>query len=105
MGRKNGIPACLKVRSSRAKPTAGQTVLGVMSALGQKQTCAVQTSMSALPPIATANAYSRKGSCPLYPWKRTCAVQIEMPAMGQKQTLCDAGVSVEIPPHNSRPLL
>src|SRR5262249_2932503 len=26
------------------------------SALGQKQTCAVQTGMSALPPIATSNA-------------------------------------------------
>src|SRR5262252_4598949 len=31
-----------------------------MSALGQKQTCAVQTVMSALPPIATAKADSRK---------------------------------------------
>jgi hypothetical protein len=41
-----------------------------MSALGQKQIYAVQKSMSALPPIATANADSRKRSCPLYPRKR-----------------------------------
>jgi len=45
-----------------------------MSALGQKQTCAVQKGMSALPPIATAKADFRKRSCPLYPRKRTCAV-------------------------------
>jgi len=31
-----------------------------MSALGQKQTCAAQKGMSALPPIATAKADSRK---------------------------------------------
>jgi hypothetical protein len=31
-----------------------------MSALGQKQTCAVQNVMSALPPIATAKADFRK---------------------------------------------
>src|SRR5262245_61763626 len=36
-----------------------------MSALGQKQTCAVHQSMSALPPIATAKADSRERSCPL----------------------------------------
>src|SRR5262249_30087863 len=38
-----------------------------MSALGQKRTHAVQQSKSALPPIATANADSRKTSCTLYP--------------------------------------
>ena len=32
-----------------------------MSALGQKKTCAVQEVMSALPPIATANAKLAKG--------------------------------------------
>ena len=42
-----------------------------MSALGQKQTCAAQKGMSALPPIATAKADFRKRSCPLYPRKRT----------------------------------
>src|SRR5262245_32504136 len=31
-------------------------IRAAMSALGQKQTCAVQTGMSALPPIATSNA-------------------------------------------------
>src|SRR4030095_13523186 len=42
-----------------------------MSALGQKQTYAPQKAMSALPPIATAKADSRKSSCLLYPRKRT----------------------------------
>src|SRR5262245_60354088 len=59
---------------------------GVMSALGQKPTYAVQNVMSALPPIATAKADIRKRSCPLYPRKRTCAVQPGMSALGQKRT-------------------
>ena len=42
-----------------------------MSALGQKQTCAVQETMSALSRIATVKADSRKWSCLLYPQKRT----------------------------------
>ena len=54
-----------------------------MSALGQ---CALQKAMSALPPIATAKADIRKRSCPLYPRKRTCAVQPGMSALGQKRT-------------------
>src|SRR5262249_44719359 len=54
-----------------------------MSALGQKQTCAVRKGMFALPPIATAKADSRKAACPLYPRKRTCAVQMLMSALGQ----------------------
>src|SRR5262245_50961252 len=58
-----------------------------MSALGQTQTCALHQTMSALPPIATAKADSRKGSCLLYPQKRTYAVQQGMSAKGQKQTL------------------
>jgi hypothetical protein len=57
-----------------------------MSALGQKQTYALQQAMSALPPIATAKADIRKRSCLLYPRKRTCAVQSKMSAKGQKQT-------------------
>src|SRR5215813_14852337 len=57
-----------------------------MSALGQKQTYAAQYGMSALPPIATAKADFRKRSCPLYPQKRTCAVQWSMSALGQKRT-------------------
>ena len=58
-----------------------------MSALGQKQTCAPQNAMSALPLIATAKADIRKRSCPLCLRKRTCAVQREMSAKGQKRTL------------------
>ena len=38
-----------------------------MSALGQKQTYAVQQPMSALPPIATAKADFPQKACPLYP--------------------------------------
>src|SRR5215510_2690098 len=53
-----------------------------MSALGQKQTYALQQAMSALHPIATAKADSGKPSCLLYPRKRTCAVQLGMSAMG-----------------------
>jgi hypothetical protein len=57
-----------------------------MSALGQKRTYALQKAMSALLPIATAKADSRKESCPLYPQKRTCAAQQVMSALGQKRT-------------------
>src|SRR5262249_62307627 len=57
-----------------------------MSALGQKQTCALQNVMSALHAIATAKAKFRKRPCLLYPRKRTCAVQYAMSAMGQKRT-------------------
>ena len=42
-----------------------------MSALGQKQTCAVQKGMSALHPMATAKAKFRNRPCLLYPRKRT----------------------------------
>ena len=44
------------------------------------------SSNRALPPIATAKADARKRSCPLYPHKRTCAVQTRMSALGQKRT-------------------
>src|SRR6516164_9082928 len=56
-----------------------------MSALGQKQTCALQNVMSALPPIVTSKAKFRKRPCLLYPRKRTCAVQEAMSALGQKR--------------------
>src|SRR5262249_10046538 len=52
----------------------------------QKQTYALQKAMSASPPIATAKADIRNRSCPLYPRKRTCAVQGGMSALGQKRT-------------------
>jgi hypothetical protein len=57
-----------------------------MSALGQKQTYAPQQAMSALYPIATAKADMPQWSCPLYPKKQTCAVQLGMSALGQKRT-------------------
>src|SRR5262249_12315156 len=56
------------------------------SGLGEMSTYAVQQVMSALPPIATAKADSRKRSCPLYPQERTCAVHYAMSALGQKRT-------------------
>src|SRR5262249_28637039 len=56
------------------------------AALGQKQTCALQKAMSALPPIATAKADFPQKSCLLYPRKRTCAVHQTMSALGQKRT-------------------
>ena len=58
-----------------------------MSALGHKQTFALQNGMSALPRIATAKADMRKWSCPLCLRKRTFAVQQPMSAKGQKRTL------------------
>src|SRR5262249_49813328 len=58
----------------------------LMSAFGQKQTCAAQNVMSALLPIATEKADFRKRSCPLYPRKQTYAVQLGMSALGQKRT-------------------
>ena len=57
-----------------------------MSALGQKRTCAAQNVMSALLSIATAKADSCKRPCPLYPRKRTWAVQLGMSALCQKRT-------------------
>jgi hypothetical protein len=54
-----------------------------MSALGHKQTYALQKAMSAITPIATAKADIRNRSCLLYPRKRTCAAQTVMSALGQ----------------------
>ena len=58
----------------------------IVSALGHKRTYAPQLAMSALHPIATTKADMCQWSCPLYPRKRTCAMQGEMPAMGQEWT-------------------
>src|SRR5262249_26039889 len=59
---------CLPRGSALGIVSAQSSVLeGAMSALGQKQTCAVQRLMSPLPLIATAKADSRKKSCPLCP--------------------------------------
>jgi len=57
-----------------------------MSALGQKRTCALHSSMSALPPIATVKADIGKSSCLLCPRMRTCAAQTPMSAKGHKRT-------------------
>jgi hypothetical protein len=70
---------------------------GLMSALGQKRTHAAHQPMSALPPIATAKAYSRNRPCPRNPQKRTCAVQLGMSAMGQKRTSGDAELETPDP--------
>src|SRR5262249_30111621 len=52
----------------------------------KKRTFAVHQLMSALHPIATAKAKSRKRPCLLYPRKRICAVHSPMSALGQKRT-------------------
>jgi len=57
-----------------------------MSALGQKQTFALQKAMSASPLIATVKADLVDRPCPLYSWKRTCAVHQPMSTMGHKRT-------------------
>jgi hypothetical protein len=50
-----------------------------MSALGQKQTCAVQTGMSALPPIATAKAtFPQKVMSALPPKADICTARGEL---------------------------
>src|SRR5262245_23295815 len=56
----------------------------VMSALGHKQTCAVQKGMSALLPIATVKSDFGKPSCLLCLRKRTCAMHQPMSAMGEQ---------------------
>jgi hypothetical protein len=56
------------LKPSTLRP-GGEWQSGPMSALGQKQTYALQQAMSALPPKATLNAF------------------IRMSAMGQKRTL------------------
>src|SRR5262245_18227323 len=66
--------------------------LVAMSALGQKQTYAPQKAMSALHPIATAKANFRKGPCPLYPRKRTCAVQTGMHLPSVSRTVVKIGL-------------
>src|SRR5262245_58221671 len=45
-----------KVKSSKSPTGAGRAEQGAMSAMGQKQTYAVQKGMSALPPKATTKA-------------------------------------------------
>src|SRR4029434_5537774 len=97
LGRTLGIPTpgerCRLHRSQAASARNCRLTVdrGPMSALGQKQTCAPQKAMSALPPIATAKADFRIRSCLLYPRKRTCAVQLRMSAMGQKRTCAIIG--------------
>ena len=49
--------------------------------------CSAKGHVRTLPPIATAKADSRKRSYPLYLRKQTCAVQLEMSALGQKRTI------------------
>jgi hypothetical protein len=61
-----------------------QTIAAMMSALGQKQTCAMQNVVSTLPPIATAKADFRARSCLLYSQERTCAAQLMMSCFGPK---------------------
>jgi hypothetical protein len=68
-----------------------------MSALGHKQTYALQKAMSAITPIATAKADIGRLSCLLYPRKRTCTVQSEMSAKGHKRTFKSSILAKEKP--------
>jgi hypothetical protein len=86
-GRAAWSPHLFYCRSTTVLNPRGAVFSSVISALGQKQTFVPQKTMSALLPIATAKADFRKRSCLLYPSKRTCAVQSEMSAKGQKRTL------------------
>jgi hypothetical protein len=54
-----------------------------MSALGQKQTFAVQNVMSALPPIATAKADFRQGHVCFTPKADMCGATRDVSAKGQ----------------------
>ena len=56
--------------------------LNAMSALGQKQTYALQQA-SRFTPKATTKADSRKRACPLCTQKQTCAAHDAMSALGQ----------------------
>src|SRR4029453_8186450 len=76
-------------RGQCLKEQTGNPAQTEMSALGQKQTCAAQQVMSALLPIATAKAKFPKRPCLLYSQKRTCALQLGMPAF---QSLAAVGV-------------
>jgi hypothetical protein len=68
-----------------------------MSALGQKQTYALQKTMSALLPIATAKANSRNRPCPLYPQERTCACNYECPLRAKSGHHLDRALNVKTP--------
>ena len=48
----------------------------------QADICAATSHVCFTPPIATAKANFRTRSCPLYPRKRTCAMQLGMSALG-----------------------
>src|SRR5262245_45857564 len=72
------------LRQQLLKPPLRSAI--AMSALGQKQTYALQQAKSALPLIATTKADIRKAPCLLYPRKRTCAAHKLMSALGQKRT-------------------
>jgi hypothetical protein len=67
-----------------------------MSALGQKRTCAPQTVMSALLPIATAKADSRKVVSALPPKTDVCGAN-HHDALGQKRTLATQNVMFALP--------
>src|SRR5262245_31332197 len=72
----------LMIGSSPALSDASTKLLAHTPA-GDRWTADLPLLMSALPPIATAKAASRKRSCPLYPQKQTCAAQLGMSAKGQ----------------------
>ena len=69
-----------------------------MSALGQKQTCAVHQPMSALLPIATAKADLRKTPCLLHPLKADAYGANRHVCFGPKADMCIANGHVGFTP-------
>src|SRR5262245_31049817 len=76
-------PACASIIVFSSAQADILRCADAMSALGHKRTCALQKTMSAFPPIATAKADSREPSCLLCPRKQTCALQGARSAKGQ----------------------
>jgi hypothetical protein len=69
-------------RFEKQPRSAETTAIAAMSALGQKQTHALQQRMSALPPIPRKRTPAKGHVC-FTPRKRTCALQRSMSALGQ----------------------
>jgi hypothetical protein len=92
--------ACSPTQDNESRPNGHGERDQSMSALGQKQTYALQKAMSALHPIATAEAYFRTRSCPLYPRKRTCACRV---APRSSLSVSAIGIGAAIP-RNANPL-
>ena len=80
---------CPRDSKTRIVSIRASNMEGAMSALGQKQTHAVQQRMSALPPIATAKADITKKVMSTLPLKADMCSARAKSAMGQQRTFPD----------------